>query len=123
MWRDTLANGIEVYGIQSNETPLINFSLRIDAGRELGSVQKPAIAAMTADLLEKGTAQKTTAELENAIKSLGSSISISNGDTGTFISGTTLKRNFGQTIDLVKEMLNEPRWDACLLYTSPSPRD
>ena len=112
VWRDTLANGIEVYGIQSNETPLINFSLRIDAGRELGSVQKPAIAAMTADLLEKGTAQKTTAELENAIKSLGSSISISNGDTGTFISGTTLKRNFGQTIDLVKEMLNEPRWDA-----------
>ena len=112
VWRDTLANGIEVYGIQSNETPLINFSLRIDAGRELGSVQKPAIAAMTADLLEKGTAQKTTAELENAIKSLGSSISISNGDTGTFISGTTLKRNFGQTINLVKEMLNEPRWDA-----------
>ena len=112
VWRDTLANGIEVYGIQSNETPLINFSLRIDAGRELGSVQKPAIAAMTADLLEKGTAEKTTAELENAIKSLGSSISISNGDTGTFISGTTLKRNFGQTIDLVKEMLNEPRWDA-----------
>jgi len=112
VWRDSLANGIEVYGIQSNETPLINFSLRLDAGRELGSVQKPAIAAMTADLLEKGTAQKTTAELEDAIKSLGSSISISNGDTGTFISGTTLKRNFGQTIDLMKEMLNEPRWDA-----------
>ena len=67
---------------------------------------------MTADLMEKGTAQKTTAELEDAIKSLGASISISNGDTGTFISGTTLKRNFGQTINLVKEMLNEPRWDA-----------
>jgi len=112
IWRDSLENGIGVYGIQSDETPLINFSLRLDAGRDRGNVNKPAVPAMTADILEKGTAQKTTAELEDAIKSLGSSISITNGDTGTFISGTTLKRNFGKTMSLVREMLNEPRWDA-----------
>ena len=112
IWRDSFDNGLQVFGLQSDETPLINFSLRLDAGRQYGSVDKPAIAALTADLLEKGTANKTTAELEDAIKSLGSSISVSNGNTGTFISGTTLKRNFDKTIDLVMEMLNEPRWDA-----------
>jgi len=63
-------------------------------------------------MLEKGTANKTTAELEDAIKSLGSSISVSSGATGTFVRGTTLKRNFGATTDLVMEMLTEPRWDA-----------
>jgi len=63
-------------------------------------------------MLEKGTANKTTAELEDAIKSLGSSISISSGNTGTFVSGTTLRRNFDKTVGLVMEMLNEPRWDA-----------
>ena len=112
IWRDTFGNGLEVYGIQSDETPLINFSLRLDAGRQYGSVEKPAVAALTADMLEKGTASKTTAQLEDAIKSLGSSISISNGNTGTFVTGTTLKRNFDKTIGLVMEMLNEPRWDA-----------
>ena len=112
IWRDTFGNGLEVYGIQSDETPLINFSLRLDAGRQYGSVEKPAVAALTADMLEKGTVSKTTAQLEDAIKSLGSSISISNGNTGTFVTGTTLKRNFDKTIGLVMEMLNEPRWDA-----------
>ena len=112
IWRDTFGNGLEVYGIQSDETPLINFSLRLDAGRQYGSVDKPAIAALTADMLEKGTANKTTAELEDAIKSLGSSISVSSGNTGTFITGTTLKRNFDETVSLVMEMLKEPRWDA-----------
>ena len=111
IWRDTFGNGLQVYGIQSDETPLINFSLRLDAGRQYGSVDKPAIAALTADMLEKGTANKTTAELEDAIKSLGSSISVSNGNTGTFVTGTTLKRNFDKTVGLVMEMLNEPRWD------------
>jgi len=112
IWRDKFSNGLQVFGIQSNETPLINFSLRLDAGRQYGSVDKPAIAALTADMLEKGTANKTTAQLEDAIKSLGSSISISNGNSGTFVTGTTLKRNFNQTVDLVMEMLSEPRWDA-----------
>ena len=112
IWRDTFGNGLQVFGIQSDETPLINFSLRLDAGRQYGSVDKPGVAALTADMLEKGTANKTTAELEDAIKSLGSSISVSNGNTGTFITGTTLKRNFDKTIELVMEMLNEPRWDS-----------
>ena len=112
IWRDTFGNGLEVFGIESDETPLINFSLRLDAGRQYGSVEKPAVATLTADMLEKGTANKTTAELEDAIKSLGSSISVSSGATGTFVSGTTLKRNFGATTDLVMEMLTEPRWDA-----------
>ena len=112
IWRDTFGNGLQVYGIQSDETPLVNFSLRLDAGRQYGSVDKPGVAALTADMLEKGTANKTTAELEDAIKSLGSSISVSNGNTGTFITGTTLKRNFDKTVELVMEMLNEPRWDA-----------
>ena len=111
VWRDTFGNGLEVYGIQSDETPLINFSLRLDAGRQYGSVDKPAVAALTADMLEKGTVNKTTAEMEDAIKSLGSSISISSGNTGTFVQGTTLKRNFNETVGLVMEMLNEPRWD------------
>ena len=112
IWRDTFGNGLEVFGIESDETPLINFSLRLDAGRQYGSVEKPAVTALTADMLEKGTANKTTAELEDAIKSLGSSISVSSGATGTFVRGTTLKRNFGATTDLVMEMLTEPRWDA-----------
>lgn len=111
VWQTKLSNGLRVYGIESSETPLIYFSLKIDAGDNRDSYDKPAVADMTADMLEKGTANKTTAELEDAIKSLGSSISVSAGTYGTFISGNTLSRNFDATMALVEEMLLEPRWD------------
>ena len=112
VWQETLSNGVELYGIESRETPLVYFSLAIDAGNDRGSYDKPAVSDMTAALLEKGTASKTPAELEDAIKSLGSSISISTGQFGTYISGNTLARNFDATVALVEEMILEPRWDA-----------
>lgn len=112
VWRDKLGNGVEVFGIETDETPLVYFSLVLDAGRERADISKPAVANLTADLLNKGTANKTTAELEDAIKSLGSSIQISAGTTTTTISGRTLSRNFDQTMMLVEEMLLEPRWDS-----------
>ena len=112
IWQTTYDNGLNVLGLASDEIPVINFTLRLDAGRLRNAVNAPAIAGMTADMLSKGTANKTTAELEDAIGALGSSISVSAGDSGTFVSGTTLSRNFDATMELVKEMLFEPRWDA-----------
>lgn len=112
VWRDTLENGVAVFGIESSETPLVYFSLELDAGRERSGTEKPAVASLAADLLNKGTATKTTAELEDAIKSLGSEIRISAGATHTRVTGSTLSRNFGKTMALVEEMLLEPRWDS-----------
>ena len=112
VWRGSLENGIEVYGISSDEAPMIDFSILIDAGNRRGDYDKPAIPDMVSAMLEKGTAQKTTAELEDAIKSLGSSVSLSTSANGTYVRGKTLSRNFDATMDLVQEMLLEPRWDA-----------
>jgi len=103
---------LDYYGIESREIPLVNFSLRIDAGRERGDTAKPAVPVLTADLMNKGTANKTTAALEDALKALGSTVSISAGDTGTFLTGTSLSRNFEATMALAAEMLLTPRWDA-----------
>ena len=111
IWQENLGNGVEVYGIESNETSLVYFSLSIDAGRERGDVNKPAVANLTANMLSKGTVDKTTAELEDAINALGSSISVSAGAEKTMISGSSLSRNFAATIALVEEVLLEPRWD------------
>ena len=112
VWKSELENGIKLFGIRSQEIPVVEFSIRIDAGNERGDYAKPAVPDMVSALLEKGTANKTTAELEDAIQSLGSQISLSTGQSGTFISGRTLTRNFDATMGLVQEMILEPRWDA-----------
>ncbi len=111
VWRGKAQNNIELYGIENDETPLIYFSLKIDAGDIRASIDKPAVPTLTAALMNKGTANKTTAELEDAIKSIGSTISIFSNRNGSFITGSTLARNFDKTIALATEMLLEPRWD------------
>ncbi len=112
VWRETLENGVEVYGIESRETPLVYFSLQIQAGQNRAGAEMPALADMTGDMLSKGTTTLSTAEFEDAVKSLGSSISVSAGTTETYISGNALARNFEATLALVEDMLVNPRWDA-----------
>lgn len=112
VWRGKLKNGVELYGISSDETPLIDFSIMIDAGNRRGDYSKPAVPDMVSAMLSKGTASKTTAELEDAIKSLGSEISLSTNANGTYVRGKTLARNLDATMALAQEMLMEPRWDA-----------
>ncbi len=111
IWKSELSNGIKIYGIESDEIPVVEFSIRVDAGNERGDFAKPAIPDLVSAMLKKGTINKTTAELENAIESLGSQINVSSSETGTFITGRSLSRNFDATMALVEEMLLEPRWD------------
>lgn len=111
VWRSNLSNGIKLYGIENNELPLVQFTMRIDGGQALDTPGKEGTAVMLGAMLKEGTKTKTPAELEAAIDLLGSSISFSAGLEGMYVSGNTLERNLDETIALVTEMLSEPRWD------------
>lgn len=111
IWTGALPNGVEVSGIENDEVPLVSFQLSVDGGQLFDDPARPGAANLLASLMNRGTAKKTPAELENALKSLGASVSVSSSDERFLISGQTLSRNFSATIDLVEEMLLEPRWD------------
>ena len=109
VWEETLNNGISLFGITSNEVPLVEFSMDIEGGMLLDD--KLGTANIMAQLMNRGTASKTPAELENAIESLGAVIRFNAGAKGVSVYGNTLQRNYDATMDLVSEMLLEPRWD------------
>lgn len=111
VWESTLENGLKVYGVQSDEVPLVQFNLVIDGGQLLESMNKLGVANLTADLMEKGTKNKTVSELEDALAQLGASVNIFAGKESIRVSGTTLAKNYDATLALAKEMLLEPRWD------------
>ena len=111
-WTAELANGMEVYGIEHSEMPLVQFNLRLKGGLLLDEAEKLGAANFLAEMMTAGTAQKTPAELEEAIDQLGASINVRAGRESFVISGNTLARNFKPTMDLVREILLEPRWDA-----------
>ncbi|MFD2566446.1 M16 family metallopeptidase [Pseudotenacibaculum haliotis] len=111
VWEDKLDNGLKVFGIQNDEVPLVRFNIVIDGGQLLESMDKLGVANLTANLMSRGTKNKTVSELEDALAQLGASVNIFAGKESIRISGTTLARNYQATLDLAKEMLLEPRWD------------
>lgn len=111
VWTTTLSNGLEIYGIEQQELPIINFSLVIDGGFRADELDKVGVANMITDLMMEGTKNKTPEELEEEIELLGASINIYNASEETVITGSTLSRNFEKTMDIVREILLEPRWD------------
>lgn len=112
VWESKLSNGIKLYGIEQHEIPLIQFSIVLDGGQRLDDMNKVGVANLVAEMMMNGTKNKTPEELEEAIDLLGSSIYAYSGREGITISGRTLARNYQATIDLVKEIILEPRWDA-----------
>ncbi len=111
VWESSLDNGLKVFGIQNDEVPLVQFNLVIDGGQLLENSDKLGVASLTADLMEKGTQNKTVSELEAALAQLGASVNVFASKENIRISGTTLAKNYNATFELVKEMLLQPRWD------------
>ncbi|MEQ9167383.1 MAG: pitrilysin family protein [Fulvivirga sp.] len=111
IYEASLSNGLKIYGIQSDELPLVNFSLRIKGGQLLDNPELPGVANLMTDIMQEGTANKTPEELEDAIGQIGANISMYTSSESITISTNCLARYFDETVALVEEMLLEPRWD------------
>jgi zinc protease len=111
VWETALANGLEIYGIENNELPLVEFELTLKGGLMLENPEKVGVSNLMAELMTKGTANKTPEELEETIDLLGASISVNAGQQSITIRGNTLARNYEETMSLVEEIMMEPRWD------------
>jgi zinc protease len=111
VWQASFPNGLKAYGIRDEELPVARFELAIEGGRLLDDMAKPGAANLLSEMLLRGTARRTPAELEDALKALGADIDISVRNEHFVLSGRTLARNFEKTLDLVEEILLEPRWD------------
>ncbi len=111
IWESTLPTGLKIMGTTTTEVPLVRFDLEIAGGMLLEDPNKIGVSNLLANLITRGTAKRTPRELEEAIELLGSSIYVNAEEEKIVVSGSSLARNYGKTMDLVKEILLEPRWD------------
>lgn len=111
IWEAKLSNGLRIAGIENNEIPLINFDITLPGGHLYDAIEKPGVASLMTQVMNQGTANKTPAELEEAIGLLGSSLSFQCTNEEIRLTGNCLARNFDATLALAKEMLLQPRWD------------
>lgn len=111
VWKSSLPHGMEVLGIEHKELPLVQYTIAIDGGHLLEPAEKSGTASLLATMLMEGTANKTPEELEEAIDLLGADIRVRAGLESITVNVNCLARNLEKTVDLVQEILLEPRWD------------
>ena len=111
IWKQDLANELQVLGIEHTELPIVHFSITLQGGHFLDPMDKPGTAYLTARLMMEGTKNKTPVELEEAIDDLGANISIYAGREDITIRANSLASKFSEVLSLVKEIMLEPRWD------------
>lgn len=111
IWSTKLASGMELRGIAYNELPLVYFSIELNNGMLLDTPKKAGLAKLTAAMLNEGTADKTAAELEEAIGQLGARIQVQSATETMVLSGNCLKKTYPAVIELVEEILTRPRLD------------
>jgi len=111
IWDARMPSGLKILGITNTEVPVVQFSLEMKGGQLLENPEHAGVSNMLANMMTKGTAKRTPAELEEAIELLGASIYVNSSEEKISISGNTLSKNYAETMELVQEILLEPRWD------------
>lgn len=99
----TLDNGVPVYSVLSDQTETLKVEWVFDAGSIVA--QKVMQAAAAAELLNKGTAGKSSFELNEQLELYGSFFSADSARDEITLRLFTLKRFFPQVLPIVAEML------------------
>ena len=103
----SLANGLTVLLHQDRELPLVSFRLLIPGA---GSAYETAdgLADLTAQLLLKGTAAKSAAQVAEELDRLGVTLRCSAQDEFLEIAGSALAENFSRLLALTSSCLLSP---------------
>mgnify|MGYP000064513200 CR=1 FL=1 len=111
IWQSSLANGVQVLGIEHNELPLVSFSIRVMGGHALDPDNKNGVANLLTSIMMEGTKDKTPEQLEQALGDIGAELHFSTSGEFITLEGSTLSKHFDKAVALAQEVLLSPRWD------------
>ncbi len=101
-----LTNGISVFTISQNNTPLISLSIDIKAGEYFQP--QPFVAFATHNLLPKGTLKYSAKIIAEKIASKGADISVSCGTDYTSVNITCMKDKFASLMQYLDDIIKHP---------------
>ena len=110
--RVTLDNGVTVWTVAHRRAPVLTLRLLIPTGAAADPAGQWGLAALTADLLDEGTVERSDVELHEALTRLGAHLGIDASSDATILSLTTLPKHARDALDLLVEVVTRPRFDA-----------
>ncbi len=103
--------GVRVFLVENHRLPLVSMRVLHLAGGAREDGAKSGLAAMTADLLDEGTATRTALELPEDLERLGARLNISAGVDHATLSLDTLTETLEPSVEIAAGVVMKPRLD------------
>ena len=106
--KSTLPNGLRVWTVHHTQVPLVAFTLLIRRGASSDPAGKDGLAAVTADMLDEGSGDRSAIEMHEALARLGAQFDTDIGSDATVTSVTVLSRFTRRALDLLSDVVVRP---------------
>jgi predicted Zn-dependent peptidase len=106
--KSTLPNGLRVWTVRHPQVPVIAFDLLIRRGASADPPGKDGLAALTADMLDEGSGDRSAIEMHEALARLGAQFDTDIGSDATSVSVTVLTRFAGPALELLADVVARP---------------
>ena len=114
--RHELAGGVVAYVVPDRSLPLVEVTLHLRTGDFREPADRPGLAALAATLARVGgTATRTPEEFDERADFLAAQLAASASATGTRASLNVLSISLGDGLDLLFDMVRNPRFDEARL--------
>jgi zinc protease len=110
--RTELPTGAVLLVLENRATPTISLRGSLRAGSYFEPRDKPGLARITADMLERGTRRRTKLQLANDLESVGAQIEFAADPFAVEIAGRALAKDLSLLLSTLAEELREPAFPA-----------
>jgi zinc protease len=106
--KSTLDNGLGIWTVYHPQIPLTAFVLLVRRGSSADPVGKDGLAAITADMLDEGTGDRSAIEMHEELARIGAQFDTDIGSDAVSVSTTVLSRFADRALGLLADMIVRP---------------
>jgi len=106
-----LDNGLGLWTVERRGLPVASVVLVLPVGAALDPDDKPGLAAMTADMLDEGSGDRSAIEMQESLGRIGTALDTEVGPDAVILSLTILERFVPEGLRLLADITVRPRLD------------
>lgn len=106
--RATLSNGLKIILVERHSLPLVQFSLQLDAGYAADQFAIPGTAKLTMQMLDEGTARRTSLQISDELASLGANLGARSSLDVSSVSLSSLTSTLDRALDVYADVILNP---------------
>lgn len=106
--REKLSNGLNIVLAKRTGVPTVVMNLMFDAGYKTDFLASPGTASLAMNLLDEGTKEMTSLEINEQLQLLGASLSTFSNQDNSSIYLNTLKPSLDASLDLFADVVLNP---------------